>query len=458
VNWTPFLEAGTGPVYLRLVDALARDIQREVLAPGVRLPTQRELAYNLSVSIGTVVRAYEESARRGLVTAQVGRGTFVADANGTADPNGHYTDFSIGLPPTIRARAELEAHLRGIKRHSMVDETGTYSGPVGSIAHRQSGAVWMQWSGGVNKAPWQRVACTVGAQQGMDMALGAFAAPGESVLCEELTYWGIKALAQYRGNPLHGVAVDEQGLIPSALEEAALRTGARVLYCVPTLQNPTAAVMGNARRQEITDLSRKLDLKIIEDDIYSVYARGLGLEPLVNLAPERTAYVTSLSKAILPGLRTGYLLMPDEASFEGVALGLRASVCMPQVLGPAVGADWINSGRAAQIAADTVAEMAARTRSALTLLGDHAAPVSAPATLFIWLPLGADQAYQLVNRTAALGIALSEPDAPRVGAGSPHGVRIAIGGVPTIAALRSALGKFRDALAPPFFAVDRAIV
>ncbi len=76
-NWLPLLAGHPGPRYRAIADALAEDVRRGTLAPGTRLPTHRELAWRLRVTIGTVSRAYAEAERRGLITGEVGRGTFV---------------------------------------------------------------------------------------------------------------------------------------------------------------------------------------------------------------------------------------------------------------------------------------------------------------------------------------------------------------------------------------------
>src|SRR5262245_44750499 len=75
--WTPDVSAHRGPRYIAIADALAADIRSSRLSPGDRLPTHRELAYQLGVTVGTITRAYSEAERRGLIGGEVGRGTFV---------------------------------------------------------------------------------------------------------------------------------------------------------------------------------------------------------------------------------------------------------------------------------------------------------------------------------------------------------------------------------------------
>ena len=76
-NWLPTLKRDASPVYREIADALARDIAAGALPANTRLPTHRDLAWRLGVTVGTISRAYAEAQRRGLIGGEIGRGTFV---------------------------------------------------------------------------------------------------------------------------------------------------------------------------------------------------------------------------------------------------------------------------------------------------------------------------------------------------------------------------------------------
>ena len=100
--WRPRLEGRKGPLYLAIVEALVEDVAASTLGEGSRLPTHRELAERLGVTVGTVSRAYAEAARRGLVSGEVGRGTFVRgapDARDEGTGNEGLVDLSQNHPP-----------------------------------------------------------------------------------------------------------------------------------------------------------------------------------------------------------------------------------------------------------------------------------------------------------------------------------------------------------------------
>ena len=109
--WAPDLAARPGPRYRALVDALSEEVAEGLLPEGTRLPPQRDLAYRLGVTLGTVSRAYALAAARGLVTGEVGRGTFVrrraaptGRSNPVSDGSGDLIKLTVNGPP-IRATA-----------------------------------------------------------------------------------------------------------------------------------------------------------------------------------------------------------------------------------------------------------------------------------------------------------------------------------------------------------------
>src|SRR5467141_1642253 len=117
MDWVPTISEWQGPVYLRIVDALAADIASGRLRRGQQVPTHRALAATLKLDLTTVTRAYGEARRRGLLDARVGRGTFVSEttARATADiPYQIKIDLSMNIPPQP-VEANLDARIaRGL--------------------------------------------------------------------------------------------------------------------------------------------------------------------------------------------------------------------------------------------------------------------------------------------------------------------------------------------------------
>src|SRR5205085_1562946 len=108
--------------------------------------------------------------------------------------------------------------------------------------------------------------------------------------------------ANRSGHALKGVATDREGMRPDVLDRAAVETGARVVFVQPTIHNPTCTTMSEARRREIVAVARRRNLLIVEDDVYGLLPERRP-PPIAALAPERTIYITSGSKALAQGVR-----------------------------------------------------------------------------------------------------------------------------------------------------------
>jgi len=172
-KWTPVLSDTDLPAYRAIADALASDVREGRLAPGDRLPTQRELAELLEVSIGTVTRAYTEAERRGLVSAEVGRGTFVRNlelegvlSGQPGDAAGGIIDLSLSYPIESE-NPDLAAALRVIADRADVSQLLRYEAPRASERHVNAGVAWLR-ACGLTVSP-DVVSITVGAQHAISV-------------------------------------------------------------------------------------------------------------------------------------------------------------------------------------------------------------------------------------------------------------------------------------------------
>jgi DNA-binding transcriptional MocR family regulator len=295
------------PVYREIADAIAREIQAGRLKPGQRLPTQRELATQLGVTLTTVTRAYAEADRRGLVQGEVGRGTYARsrdlELHGTAAPEGLISLGTNTLLPLEHIDA-LADQLAACAPRGAATALFEYQSRTGPVRGRAAGADWLERLG-LNSTPDQ-VVVTAGGQHAILVSLLAGTDAGDEVLVEEFAYSGILELCARLGRRARAVAMDEQGLDPSALDAACRDGRPRALYMMPTLHNPTTVTMPSRRRQEIVEIVRKYGLFVIEDDVYGYLAPES--RPLADdFPPDRAVYVTSLAKAIAPGVRVGYV-------------------------------------------------------------------------------------------------------------------------------------------------------
>ena len=176
--WMPSLDARTGPKYLRIVEAMADDINAGRLPVGARLPTHRDLAWRLGVTVGTVSRAYAEGERRGLLIGEIGRGSFVqAGARsvrslampGEGGPQA--IELGMNIPPPSILPAEFSTALTDIMASPTISELLAYQPHVGRWSHRVAGAAWLAQRG--VDVPADQVVVISGAQHGICAALMA---------------------------------------------------------------------------------------------------------------------------------------------------------------------------------------------------------------------------------------------------------------------------------------------
>lgn len=311
--WTPFLASGK-PRYLAIADALAQDIAAGALKPGDRLPPQRDLAWRLKVTVGTVTRGYKEAELRGLLQGEVGRGSYVRGGASlssiprrASDGDG-LIDLTHAVPPPVVSTSEFDAALSHVMRETERLRLLDYTSPEGDPRHRMVGAKWLARCG-VEVAA-SDVVVTAGAYMALVAIIPDIVEGGEAVMAENLNYPVLRPALKRLGLGTIGLEMDEQGLLPQAFEQAARTGESRLLYLVPTLHNPTTGSMPRARREAIVAIARRYNITIVEDDVFRLLVPRVQPPPLYALAPERTFYVTSLSKILAPGLRVGFVATP----------------------------------------------------------------------------------------------------------------------------------------------------
>ncbi len=452
-TWKPNLEGRDSPIYLAIVTALAEDVSAGRLAEGARLPTHRELADTLGVTVGTVTRAYAEAHRRHLIAGEVGRGTFV---RGGEKAEGHWlhfmpsnpelVDLSIARPVAPLAPEALGEALEHLARQGDLRALFDYQSDVGMAAHRAALAEWLTGRGLPCQA--NQIVITSGAENGISTVLSAIAHPDDMVLCEALTYPGIKAVAALQHLRLQGVAMDEQGLLPDAFEQACRAGPVRALYTIPTMQNPTSGLLPLERRQAIAEIARRHDVTIIEDEVFGF------LEPeqpprIATLAPERTVYIASFSKVIAGGLRVGFAVAPP-ALVPRIGHALHTSLILVAPLLAELAVGLVRNGTAGRQMLRQQEIAAQRQRMA----AEHFAGLdyqARPTSPLLWLklpPPWRPEAFAAQARQA--GIIVGPAPIFYTGRGEPPGaVRLGLGGAggETLAQALATLAEL--ALRPP---------
>ena len=436
------ITARAGPRYRAIADALRDAIRSGTASPGMKLPPVRDLAYALGVTVGTVSRAYALAASRGEVAGEVGRGTYVLDRSGLARGGAGVGSAAYLTPPDASEAAMKAAYppsvgqdeIMGAALSTLLAERGrergpslfnSYPPPGGTLRDRQAAAAWLAHDHFTPTAD-DILVCS-GAQQAILTAILTATRPGDMILTEAITYHAMVNQAVLTGRRVIPVDMDAEGVLPAALERLAQETHPAALFIVPTLHNPTSAIMGEERRQQIADIARAHDITIIEDDIYGKLVANRPL-PLAYLAPDQTWYLTSLAKTVGCGLRIGFLLPPPSSRERARAVLNAQGQTAPSVMMD-LATRLIETGSAESLCTNIVAEMQRRHDMTACLLTGHLVATH-PASLYAWLELPENwRATAFVDAAQKRGVAIAAGEDFMVGRtdrASRH-VRLAIG-------------------------------
>lgn len=348
--WNPDLERFDGPMYLALADALYADVTSGTLQPGSRLPTHRELAEHLSVTVGTVSRGYAEALRRGLVHGEVGRGTFVTPPPPSREL-GHWRcvpqfaepdvlSLHLNTPTGDAAEAEIRSAMLAVANSPELSPLLHYQHSAGVEAHRHAGVRWFEHMG--FDSDFEQIVVTSGGQHAITAVFSALLDPGEVVLCEALVYQGVMNVAHQLNLRAKGLLMDEFGVIPEEFEGACQRLHPKVIYLTPTFQNPTAVMMPLERREAIAEIALKHGVAVVEDDIYGFFSE----EPLPTIASmvgDLGFFLSSMSKSIAPGLRIAFVHAPKSAIHALTDAVWSSTIMAPPLMG-AVATSLIDTG------------------------------------------------------------------------------------------------------------------
>ena len=436
--WLPDGLSDDQPKYLALADAIDAAIRDDMLRPGDKLPPVRDLAWEMKVTPGTVARAYRTGVERGALEATVGRGTFVRETQSaesalmtltTPVRRPEHYDLRGNWAPMVGQDAIITAALRRMVERGPLPMT-EYHRHGEDAPQREAAADWLQ-SGGL-PATADRIILTAGALQASLTAMLATARkPNPTVLMEELAFVGLRDGAQTVGLAVEPVAIDDEGVIPEAMDAACERVRPSAILLTSTHQNPTLATMSQDRRAAIADIARKHDIAIIEDDVYGWLSTERPTT-FLDLAPERCWYVTSFSKCISAGLRTGFLMCPEGKTVDTSRVLLSIAHHLPWLM-TALAAELITSGDAAAIRDRVAGEIEARVGAMRAAFEAHAPGAmlrAHPNASYGWLTLPPE--WRVSDFTAACAaekVFIADGDSFSIRGPSPKpGVRITLGG------------------------------
>lgn len=439
-NWIPDLSQGDGPLYLRLANRIEGDIEGGTLASGAKLPPQRDLAYDLGVTIGTVGRAYALLRERGLVSGEVGRGTYVLDRE---PPRRSGLPVSTPLPgegtrsfdaPAEKLRFDSTGAPdvgQGEAIARILADIGTeHPSDVSSYARAfpeswvEAGSRWLSRNG-FRPAP-QTIVPTLGAHPALVAVAAAATVPGDYIVFENLSYSQFARSIGLFGRRVALVQSDDQGVVPEDFERLCAQRHPKLAFLMPTIQNPTLSCMSEARRREIAEIARRHNVWLIEDDLYGAPV-GDSTPLLAEFAPERTFVVAGLSKAVAAGVRGGWVACPPHYAHRVAVAHKMATGGMPFLLAELC-ARLVLSEEASAIRSRCLDEINARLKLASETLADYEFRWR-PNVPFLWLGLPEPWlSGTFKNAAAAEGLLVDDEDEFKAGRSEQvfHRVRIGI--------------------------------
>ncbi|SBS25644.1 putative HTH-type transcriptional regulator YjiR [Marinomonas spartinae] len=371
---------------------IAREIEKLIeighYEEGSKLPTHRALASEYETTAVTIAKAYKLLAEQGHIESFVGRGSFVKNTSYLkqvihSDQAENEWNFSILQPCFSRHLDALYRQFGQCASEPFTPSLFGYIEDTGSLAHKESGMKWMQHYGLQVRSP-EQVLLTNGAQHALSTLIELYSKPGDYVAVEELTYPGILSIIQALGRKPIGVEMDECGMLPNRLHEICLSDRPSLVIVVPSHQNPTASTMPIERRKDIASVIQKHSVWLLEDDLYCFLNADV-MAPISNFVPEKSFYITSLSKAISPGLRCGFVKAP-QSQLNRLTSYIRTMIWHISPIGFDVASRLIQSGSAFELAEGQKKIAAHRQQLALSILQGETL-FSQETSYHIWLML-----------------------------------------------------------------------
>lgn len=436
-NWLPDLSAGSGPLYQRLADSIESDIDKGVIDAGAKLPPQRDLAYDIGTTVGTIGRAYQLLRERGLVSGEVGRGTYVL-AQHSDDPKpaleaaGHGTRLidapadKLRFDSTAAPDVGQGAIIAGILARTAQEHPHEISSYTRDFPEHwyEAGSRWLARNS-FRPSP-ESIVPTLGTHAAVMAAIAALTTPGDTIVFEHLTYSQISRSAGLIGRRTALVSTDDEGIDPGDFERVCAQKHPKMMFLMPTAKNPTLVTLSAERRQAIARIAREYNVVLIEDDLYGELTDDP--TPLIaEYAPERTIVAGGLSKSVAAGVRGGWLSCPPAYRHRIRIAHKMLTGGLPFLLAE-VGARLVMSGEAGEIRKRCIAEIQVRLAAVREMLAGFSFKTRDNVP-FVWLTLPDPWlSGTFKNACLAQGVLIDDEDEFKAGRSERvfHGVRFGV--------------------------------
>lgn len=316
LSWQPDKSKLASPIYLSLAISLEEDIKRGILNPGLKLPSQRELADYLGISFTTVTRTYKICESKGLIIGEKGSGTYVMDNVNlelTITKNSISSNLiDLAFVSSLNQKSHLISDtIKKISNLSYIKELLNYNEPSGMLHHKILGVNWLKRFG-IDITP-ERLSIVSGVQNALTIILLGVFTSGDTIAVDEYTYPNFIALSRLCGINLLPIKNDNFGMIPDHLKKELKRNNVRGIFMMPSCINPTSIYMPLKRRKEIAKIISENGILVIEDDIHAfltINEINEEYKTFFSMLPNSTFYISGMSKVLYSGLRVAFLAYP----------------------------------------------------------------------------------------------------------------------------------------------------
>lgn len=331
-------KSSSTPLYIQLSDKISEMIDNGILLADLKLPSIRQMAALLNVNSVTIVSCYKHLEVSGYVHSQPGSGTYVATV--LPDQSGSFSDRNVILDELYQsddlnlinnghikinentinfASATPSSNLFPVENFKLVLNEVLDRDLGNAFSYQDSQGFYPLRSSVCGLLKESAISCTQdniqiisGAQQGIDIIAKALLRQGDYVITESPTYTGAIAVFKSRGAKIADVALSDDGPNLNILEHNLKKYKPKLIYTIPSFQNPTGISYSNRKRKELLELAQRYNAYIIEDDYVSeLDFENIGLRPIKSFDKhDRAIFIKSFSKIFMPGLRLGFMIVP----------------------------------------------------------------------------------------------------------------------------------------------------
>ncbi|QIZ08073.1 PLP-dependent aminotransferase family protein [Priestia megaterium] len=451
MSWKPDKKSLNRPFYKSLALLLEQDVINGFLAPGTKLPPQRELADFLDLNFTTITRAYKICEVKGLIYAITGSGTFVAPNAArsiTISTDKTANLIELGFAASFeQTNASVTEVIQKVVNKSYVEQLLNYNEPTGILHQKTAALNWME-SFGIHTVH-EHIAIVSGAQNALAIALAALFEPGNRIATDLYTYSNFIELAKMFHIQLVPILGDEFGISPNELDKQCSQINIHGIFLMPSCCNPTTVMIPEFRKQELATVIHKHRLILIEDDIHAFLTAGMisdYQQPMFNLLPEQSIYICGTSKSICSGLRVAYMVFGD-ALREKITQAIFNINVKTSSFDAEVITELILSGKAHEIA--SLKKQLAQTANDIYFeYFPLRKNVEHPFSFYRWLPIqGFNDAFQLESDLKRQGIRVFHSDRFLSGQTTPDKyLRIALASTNSLDELKIGLSILRQYL------------